>query len=633
MGFGTSLRIVLLAIQGDRSLLPDYQLDSVHDLDPRELLSLGIRYVVFDFDSTLANWGKRSLPESSQDAINSLLDAGIKVAIASNGYANRFRKLNEAWHDDDVVFLGRCGKPDHTKLAAFLEERGWDPQETVVIGDNVMADVAAARGAGCRTALVRPWSWFEFPLTKIWRVLEDIHRFRLRNEWREVAHIGSGPARQQWVAFPEIALVAMVLGLLCFVHLPLVGGPVPASEISSLQLGIARDIETGWPIMASGEPERSLLVVGLLSFLPDKTMPGPFTRVLSAVALLGAALLAYAFFRNGLGVFASTVMVSALWLSPAFLAAAGELSPSMLELVLALALIAAGGRLLTTGVLFFLALLNGLSAVALVPLVFMGASKTRIRPTFAVVGVATLLACACWVTATTKESVPGAGWDPKAPEQGAVAFSTFKTPTSKEVRSILFSFEHDANRGLLGKPDIGRRVPVLMAAFVFALPFVARKLPGTVWYLVSRAGLALLLPSLFARPMLLIVFLPFALFSFGAVLTRMVRGYATPVFAVLFAFLVLSNAASTRRQILLARRNYRANPELISLARTAPEAFSPDACISTPTPAFFHLFSGLQTAPPEHTDSTPGVTHVVTPRTSSSTEACILQRTIMLCPK
>ena len=115
----------------------------------------------------------------------------------------------------------------------------------------------------------------------------------------------------------------------------------------------------------------------------------------------------------------------------------------------ALALIAAGGKLYTTGVLFFLSLLNGLSAITLVPLVFVGVGKTRIRHTFALVGVALLLACACWVMAITEESVPGAGWDPRAPEQGSVAFSTLKTPTSKQVRSILFSLEHDANLGLL----------------------------------------------------------------------------------------------------------------------------------------------------------------------------------------
>jgi HAD superfamily phosphatase (TIGR01668 family) len=633
VGLEASLRIALLAIQGDRSLLPDFELDSVHDLDPRELLVLGIRYVVFDFDSTLANWGRRSLPDPSQSVVRSLLDAGIKVAIASNGYRGRFRKLNEAWQDDEVVFLGRCGKPDHRKLATFLEESGWDPQETLVIGDNVMADVAAARGAGCRAVLVRPWSWFEFPLTKIWRVLEDVHRIRLRREWRQIPHIGSGKPRGQWVAFPEIALVALVLGVVCFTHLPLISGPVPASEISSLQLGIAHDLNTGWPILASGEPERSLLGVGLLSFLPDKTRPGSAARALSGMALLGSALLTYALFRKNSGALTSAVLVSALWLSPAFLASAGELSPSILELFFALALIVAGGSVFTTGVLLFLALLNGLSAIALIPLVFAGAGKTRTRPTTAVVGVALLLACACWVMAITRESVPGPGWDPKAPEQGAVAFSAFTTPTSGQVRSVLFSLEHDVNRGLLGKSDVGLKFPVLVMAFVFTLPFLAQRSPGAVWYLLTRAGLALLLPGLFLRPMLLIVFLPFAFFSLGSVLARLVRGYAIPVFAVLLAFLIFTNAASTRRQVLLARRNYRANPELISLARTAPEALSREACISTSTPALFHLFSGLQTAAPMHVVSSPEVTHIVIPRTGAPSETCILQRTIMLCPK
>jgi HAD superfamily hydrolase (TIGR01662 family) len=633
VGLGASLRVALLAIRGHRSLLPDFELDCVHDLDPHELLSLGINYVIFDFDSTLANWGMRSLPPSSQRLVKSLLDAGIKVAIASNGYPARFKRLNEAWEADGVVFLGRCGKPDHRKLAAFLKASGWDPRETVVIGDNVMADVAAARGAGCRAALVRPWSWLEFPLTKIWRVLEDIHRIRLRSEWRQIRHIGSGPPRGHWVAFPEIALVTAVLGLLLSVHTPLVKGPIPGSELASLQLGIARDFTTGWPVMASNEPERSLILVGLLSLLPDKTMPGESVRVLTGLVLLGAALLAYVFFRKNLGVFASATLVSALWLSPAFLASAGELSPSVLELLFALGLVVAGGRLLITGLLFFLALLNGLSAVALIPIVFTGAARTKIRPTAAVVGVVLLLACACWVMATTKESMPGPGWDSRATEQGAVAFATFNTPPARQIPSVLVSMERDINRALLGRSDIGGRFPLFLAAFLCALPFAAQLCPAVVWYLVGRAALVLFLPSLFARPVLLTVFLPFALFSLGVVLRRMTYRYAIPVFVVLFAYLVVSNTASTRRQIALARRNYRANPEMISLARTAPEALSPEAYVAAPTPAFFHLFSGLQTAPLHNADLPPGVTHVVTARADAPEETCILQETIMLCPK
>ncbi len=191
MALRALLRTVGMALSGSPSLVPDFVLERIEDLDPHELSRLGVHHVLFDFDNTLAHWAAKRIPEGARRVIDRLLEAGIDVAVASNGSSWRFGRLARTWQGR-VSFLGGCRKPDGARINAYLAEAGWDPRATLFVGDNTLTDVAAGRTVGCLTALVRPLSFWEAPPTKIWRLLELVHR-RLAPGWRHVSRLGAAP--------------------------------------------------------------------------------------------------------------------------------------------------------------------------------------------------------------------------------------------------------------------------------------------------------------------------------------------------------------------------------------------------------------------------------------------------------
>ncbi len=414
---------------------------------------------------------------------------------------------------------------------------------------------------------------------------------------------------------------------------PLTAGPAPASEVSSLELGIANSLDRGWPVPGPNEPERSLITVGLLSLLGNKSSPGQWVSVLFTLVLITASWLFYLLQRRVNSPPTSLVLTAVVWFTPAFLAATGELSPSSLELLLVLAILLSSGRAVLTGFLFFLALLNGLSAIALAPVVLLQAGSHNRRSIFIALSVAALIASAFWVLATSRPITPGPGWDKTSIDHGSIAFASMATTSDVELSKTIFSVEKDLEYGILGKTNISAKLPLVLLVGVFSFILLIPDFPGIASFVLLRSIGLLCFPSLFFRPMLLIVFLPFLVLSMSSSLRRAWRGHLSLLLALVLGCLVVTNVPSIRRQVFVARRSYRANPDLILLAKAAADNLPDSSIVSSPSPALFNLYSGLRTLPPAKTTILPEiVTHNVIPRDQTTDPACILQNDLMLCP-
>ncbi len=131
----------------------------------------------------------------------------------------------------------------------------------------------------------------------------------------------------------------------------------------------------------------------------------------------------------------------------------------------------------------------------------------------------------------------------------------------------------------------------------------------------------------------LVSFLPFLVLSMSSSLRRAWRGHLSLLLALVLGCLVVTNVPSIRRQVFVARRSYRANPDLILLAKAAADNLPDSSIVSSPSPALFNLYSVLRTLPPAKTTILPEiVTHNVIPRDQTTDPACILQNDLMLCP-
>ena len=151
------------------SFVPDIMFENALDIAPELLLSKGIRAVVLDIDNTLVTYGVAEPTEEVIAWIDSLKNAGLGVAIASNNHAPRVELFNQKL---GVFATCESKKPFAKSVKAACKHFGVKPEETAVIGDQIFTDVWCARNAGALAILVKPIPYPENLFFKCKRVLE-----------------------------------------------------------------------------------------------------------------------------------------------------------------------------------------------------------------------------------------------------------------------------------------------------------------------------------------------------------------------------------------------------------------------------------------------------------------------------
>ena len=165
------------------SFVPDIMFDRAFDITPDALISKGIRAVVLDIDNTLVTYGVAEPTEEVLSWIESLREAGLGVAIASNNHAPRVELFNQK-----IGAFATCEskKPSARAVKSACVPFGVKPNEIAVIGDQIFTDVWCARNAGSLAILVKPIPYPENLFFKCKRVLEKpfIRAYRKKHSER-----------------------------------------------------------------------------------------------------------------------------------------------------------------------------------------------------------------------------------------------------------------------------------------------------------------------------------------------------------------------------------------------------------------------------------------------------------------
>ena len=133
-------------------LKPDYNLKSVYNINPDELISRGIRGVFFDLDSTITVSKSAKFTERARDFIKKLEDKGLKLAIISNNYSDSYiEKVQKEIH---IKIYYPAEKPQTKVIMKALEDFGLKPDECVMVGDRPITDILAGKNARMMTILV-----------------------------------------------------------------------------------------------------------------------------------------------------------------------------------------------------------------------------------------------------------------------------------------------------------------------------------------------------------------------------------------------------------------------------------------------------------------------------------------------
>lgn len=131
---------------------PDYNLKSVYDINPDELISHGIKGIFFDLDSTITVSKSAKFTERAREFIKNLEDKGLKLAIISNNYSDKY--INKVQAEIHIKIYYPAEKPQTKVIKKALNDFNLKPEECAFVGDRPITDILAGKNAGMLTVLV-----------------------------------------------------------------------------------------------------------------------------------------------------------------------------------------------------------------------------------------------------------------------------------------------------------------------------------------------------------------------------------------------------------------------------------------------------------------------------------------------
>lgn len=132
---------------------PTYVVEAVYDLKVEDLLENNIHAILVDLDNTLIAWNN---PEGTAEVrywLDKMTAADIAVVVVSN---NKESRVEKAVSKFGVDFVSRAMKPFAFGINKVIERYGFNPEEVIMVGDQLMTDIRASHRAGIRSVLVKP---------------------------------------------------------------------------------------------------------------------------------------------------------------------------------------------------------------------------------------------------------------------------------------------------------------------------------------------------------------------------------------------------------------------------------------------------------------------------------------------
>lgn len=126
----------------------------ITSLEAHYLKSKGITLVLADLDNTLVSYGGTEPPEKIVAWKNALAQEGITLFILSN--SRKSGRVEGFAEKLQVPYKTRSGKPRKSAYSDVLEKYKVQPQQTLMVGDQIFTDILGARSLDISAVLVRP---------------------------------------------------------------------------------------------------------------------------------------------------------------------------------------------------------------------------------------------------------------------------------------------------------------------------------------------------------------------------------------------------------------------------------------------------------------------------------------------
>ena len=126
----------------------DKKFERFEDVTPELLKKENVKLLLCDLDNTLRLHSEKEPADELQDWVEDCKNAGVKIVIISNN--GRKKMMQQFCRPIGVDCVWWAKKPMSKKLTEAMVKYGFEPRETVMLGDKWSTDVLAAKFAKVR---------------------------------------------------------------------------------------------------------------------------------------------------------------------------------------------------------------------------------------------------------------------------------------------------------------------------------------------------------------------------------------------------------------------------------------------------------------------------------------------------
>lgn len=123
---------------------------SIYEIDIDFFKWANVKVLLIDLDNTLDSYKLYHPTEKAVELLKKIRDAGIYPVIISN---NRGKRVSSYANDLGVEYLNSSMKPFACRINKFVKAHGWNKDEMILVGDQMVTDVGAGNHAGIRVIL------------------------------------------------------------------------------------------------------------------------------------------------------------------------------------------------------------------------------------------------------------------------------------------------------------------------------------------------------------------------------------------------------------------------------------------------------------------------------------------------
>ena len=134
------------------SLLPRIIVTELPDITPELLRKRGIRLLMLDFDNTIVPYTTNVPTAKMEQWLVDMLSSEIQLCVVSNSKRDRVKIFCEKYGIDCIT---HARKPFPDGIRRCLARYQIDPQNALMVGDQIYTDTLGANGTGVTSILVK----------------------------------------------------------------------------------------------------------------------------------------------------------------------------------------------------------------------------------------------------------------------------------------------------------------------------------------------------------------------------------------------------------------------------------------------------------------------------------------------